>query len=73
LHRRIRSQDDADHKSTGAKVAAVYRQQREDDAESDEVNEHRKEDNQDGRFSHERNTLKNATRPIRAQSNMVRV
>ena len=52
LHRGKRSDDEADQEPFRAKIFRVAGQQRQDDAEADQVNEHRQENNQNGRLPH---------------------
>src|SRR5262249_30145759 len=53
LHRRKGGDDHSDDETMGAKVPAVDRDEGHDDPEPDQVNEDRKEDDQDGRLPHE--------------------
>src|SRR5256885_77727 len=53
LHCRKRGDDDADDYSMGAEMAAITRHLRHHNAEADKVNKNRKENDQNGRVSHE--------------------
>jgi hypothetical protein len=54
LHRGEGGHDRTNGQAARVEIPAINREQRQDDPKTNQVNENRKEDDQNGRFSHER-------------------